>query len=218
MTKKKQQIRKAKVKDVPRIQELVNFYANRKEMLPRSLNELYENLSEIFVVDDGGKIIGCCQLHVTWEDLAEVKALAVSLDYFLQGWGRKLVQTSIREGKKLGIKKVFALTFKPDFFEKLGFVDETKSDLEKKKKDLDDAIPEIRELLKDSKKLETTLKNRIVEIDDELSKLTRMEQKKYVTEDVLDRELGDFFKSVLEKIEVLDGKVKGVEEKVRRVR
>lgn len=121
MTKKKLSIRKAKVKDVPKIQELVNFYANRKEMLPRSLNDLYENLSQIFVVDDGGKIVGCCQLHVTWEDLAEIKALAVNLDYLLQGWGKKLVRNCMREAKKLGIKKVFALTFKPDFFEKLGF-------------------------------------------------------------------------------------------------
>lgn len=121
MIKNKQYIRQAKVSDVPKIQELINFYANRKEMLPRSLNELYENLPEILVLADNGKVVGCCQLHVTWEDLAEIKALAVHQNYLRHGWGKKLVQSSIQKAKKLGIKKVFALTFKPEFFEKLAF-------------------------------------------------------------------------------------------------
>ena len=95
-----------------------------------------------------------------------------------------------------------------DFEEKLGLAEKTKPDLEKKRKEMDEAIPEIRELLKESKKLEDTLQKRVTEVDDSLSELSRMDQKKYVTEERFNQELGDFFKSVLEKIEALDRKIK----------
>lgn len=106
------------------------------------------------------------------------------------------------------VKKEDLEKLRKDFDEKLSIADKTKADLEKKKKDLDEAIPEIRELLKESKKLEETLKKRVAEVDEELSELSRMEQKKYVTEEKFNRELGDFFKSVLEKIEALERKTR----------
>jgi chromosome segregation ATPase len=90
---------------------------------------------------------------------------------------------------------------------KLAFVDKAKKELEEKKKILDKSIPRIESSLAEVEKLEDKLRNRITEIDDELLKLTRIEQKKYVTEERFDRELGDFFKSVLEKIENLENKI-----------
>ena len=71
-------IRKATVEDVKNIQKLVNFYAKREKMLPRSLNEIYENIRDFYVYSEGKKILGCCALHIDWEDLAEINSLAVA--------------------------------------------------------------------------------------------------------------------------------------------
>lgn len=119
-------IRKAKVTDVQEMQKIVNYYAELKEMLPRSLNELYENIQDFFVyekrgVHRKGKIIGCIALHIVWEDLAEIKSLAVQPDYQKKGIGTKLVKKCLQQAKSLGVKKVFVLTFKPEYFGKFGF-------------------------------------------------------------------------------------------------
>jgi amino-acid N-acetyltransferase len=114
-------IRSAKVTDVKEIHKLVEQYANNKEMLHRSLNAIYENIQEFIVVEDENKIVGCGALHVSWADLAEVKALAVSESHKRQGLGRKIVETLQENAKKLGIYKVFALSFKSEFFKKLGY-------------------------------------------------------------------------------------------------
>ncbi|AKL97713.1 N-acetyltransferase [Endomicrobium proavitum] len=114
-------IRSAKVLDVKSIHKLVEFYANNKEMLHRSLNAIYENIQEYIVVENENGIIGCGALHVSWEDLAEVKALAVSPQYAKQGIGKKIVRTLEKNAQALGINKVFALSFKPEFFIKLGY-------------------------------------------------------------------------------------------------
>lgn len=114
-------IRKARVTDVEKIQKLVNYYAERKEMLPRSLNELYENIQDFFVDEKNRKIIACAALHVVWKDLAEIKSLAVDPQYQKQGFGGKLVKKCLQQAKSLGVKKVFVLTFKPEYFERYGF-------------------------------------------------------------------------------------------------
>lgn len=114
-------IRQAKVSDVHTIHSLIGYYAEKKEMLPRSINDLYENIQELFVVEDKNKVVGCCALHVSWEDLAEIKALAIAQNYQHKGLGTKLVLTCQDKAKELDIKKVFALTFKPDFFARLGY-------------------------------------------------------------------------------------------------
>lgn len=114
-------IRKATVEDVKKIQKLVNFYAKRDKMLPRSLNELYENIRNFFVYAEGKNIYGCCALDVDWEDLAEIKSLAVAKSRNNKGIGAKLLQECLKDAKKLKITKVFALTYVPDFFEKFGF-------------------------------------------------------------------------------------------------
>jgi amino-acid N-acetyltransferase len=114
-------IRKATVEDVKQIQKLVNHYAKREKMLPRSLNELYENIRNFFVYTEGRKIYGCCSLAIDWEDLAEIKSLAVAQTRNGRGIGAKLMDECLKDAKKLKVKKVFALTYVPDFFEKFGF-------------------------------------------------------------------------------------------------
>ena len=114
-------IRKAKVGDIKRIQELINYFAGQDLMLPRSLNILYENLRDFFVCEDKNKIVGCSALHISWDDLAEIKSLAVTRNYQNKGIGRKLAEACILEAKEIGAGRVFVLTYAPDFFKKLGF-------------------------------------------------------------------------------------------------
>ena len=114
-------IRRANVTDVKAIQKLVNYYAKRERMLPRSLNELYENVRDFFVYAEGRKVYGSCALHVDWEDLSEIKSLAVAKSRTGRGIGRKLLEHCLKEVKTLKIKKVFALTYIPGFFEQFGF-------------------------------------------------------------------------------------------------
>ncbi|MHB1456149.1 MAG: N-acetyltransferase [Armatimonadota bacterium] len=125
-------IRNANVKDVPEMQNLINQYADKGELLPRSLNQLYENLREFILMEDEGRIIGTCALHICWGDLAEIKALVVDESHQGKGYGRTLVQTCMDEARELGIEKVFALTYKPEFFKKIGYRDIDKSELPQK--------------------------------------------------------------------------------------
>lgn len=125
-------IRKAKVKDVPEMQALINQYADKGELLPRSLNQLYENLREFILMEDDGCIIGTCALHICWGDLAEIKALVINECNQGKGHGRTLVQFCMDEARELGIEKVFALTYKPEFFKKIGYRDIDKSELPQK--------------------------------------------------------------------------------------
>ena len=125
-------IRNATICDIKAIHRLVNEFAKRGEMIPRSLNDLYENIRDIFVCEVNGEIKGACSLHVLWEDLAEIRSLSVKSDSQGAGIGRRLVNTCIREAKKLGIGKVFALTYHADFFRKMGFSEIDKTELPQK--------------------------------------------------------------------------------------
>jgi amino-acid N-acetyltransferase len=123
------QVEKAKMSDVNQIHRLVNYFAEKGEMLPRSLSELYENIRDHFVIRHGERIIACAALHVIWSDLAEIKSLAVAKDSQEQGIGAQLVEACLNEAKELGISSVFCLTYKPSFFEKLGFSQVDKTEL-----------------------------------------------------------------------------------------
>jgi amino-acid N-acetyltransferase len=114
-------IRKAQIKDIKQIQELINVFAKQDLMLARSLNELYENIRDFWVIEENKKVIGCAAVHISWEDLAEIKSLAVAKNRQGKGIGRELVLNCLGEAKELGAKKVFVLTYKPDFFKKFGF-------------------------------------------------------------------------------------------------
>ncbi|MFA5093073.1 MAG: N-acetyltransferase [Candidatus Omnitrophota bacterium] len=114
-------IRKAKIKDIQQIQKLIGYFAKRDVMLARSLNELYENIRDFWVCEEKSKIVGCAALHISWDDLAEIKCLAVAQNKQKNGLGRDLVMACLAEAEVLGSKKIFVLTYKPEFFKKLGF-------------------------------------------------------------------------------------------------
>ena len=122
-------LRKAQIKDVKEIQKLLTFYANRGEMLSRSLSELYESVRDFYVCEEGGKLLGACALHIMWEDLAEIRSVAVSEDVRRHGLGTRLVTACLDEARQLGLKKLFCLTYKPEFFARFGFVIVDKSEL-----------------------------------------------------------------------------------------
>lgn len=125
-------IRKAKIADLNQVHRLVNDFARREQMIPRSLNELYETVRDFVICEVDGKVCGVCSLHIMWEDLAEIRSLAVDNKHQKKGIGRNLVKQCIKEAKSLGIKKIFALTYHPDFFRKLGFDDIDKARLPQK--------------------------------------------------------------------------------------
>ena len=125
-------VEKAKISDVPRIHKLVNTFAGRGEMLARSLSEIYENIRDFVVIRKGKRIIGCAALHIMWSDLAEIKSVAVDKEQQKQGFGSELVNACINEAKGMGIATVFCLTYKLEFFEKLGLKEADKMSLPQK--------------------------------------------------------------------------------------
>lgn len=112
---------KPTVSDVDTIQELINSFAQEEVMLARSKNELYENIRDFWCIKDGSTLIGCCAIHVTWADLGEIKSLAVKKEWWGRGLGSSLVHACIEDARSLGLMKLFALTYVPHFFCKLGF-------------------------------------------------------------------------------------------------
>ena len=123
---------KARVSDVPQMHKLINSFADKGEMLARSLSEIYENIRDYFVIRRGERVIACVALHVSWSDLAEIKSLAVVEDYQKQSIGDQIVEVCLKEAKELGISTVFCLTYKPVFFEKCGFSQVDKMELPQK--------------------------------------------------------------------------------------
>jgi amino-acid N-acetyltransferase len=125
-------IRKAKISDLKQMHKLINEYARQEEMIPRSLSELYETMRDFIVCEYDSNICGVCALHIMWEDLAEIRSLAVDRGYQKMGIGKNLVKQCLKEAKQLGLPKVFALTYHPAFFKKLGFADIDKASLPQK--------------------------------------------------------------------------------------
>jgi amino-acid N-acetyltransferase len=114
-------IRKARMTDVEPIFALVTEFSRQELMLPRSRAALYESLRDFLVADLGGKVIGCGALTIEWDNLAEIKTLAVARPHQRHGIGRRLARACLAEARRLSIGKVFALTMVPTFFERLGF-------------------------------------------------------------------------------------------------
>lgn len=114
-------IRKARVQDCLEIFKLVNLYARRGEMLPKSQNQIYQNIRDFVIVEENGQIVGCGALHVLWEDLAEIRSLAVFEERRNSGLGRLMVNHMLDEAREIGLPIVFALTYVPGFFKKMGF-------------------------------------------------------------------------------------------------
>jgi len=116
-------IRKATIKDVKSVHALLQEYGNRGELLSRPLSELYDHVRDfsLYVGKEDIQMLGCCALQFCWEDLAEIRSLAVLPDHRGRKIGSELIQTVLDEAKSFDIQKVFALTYKPEFFEKFGF-------------------------------------------------------------------------------------------------
>ena len=115
-------IRKATVKDIRAIHGLLKIYGERGEMLARPLSELYDHVRDFYVyatAADG--VIGCSALQFCWEDLAEIRSLAVHPDHLGKRIGSQLTETAIREAKEFKIEKLFTLTYRPDFFKRFEF-------------------------------------------------------------------------------------------------
>lgn len=115
------EIRNAKSCDAVAINALIACHAEIDKMLFRSVADIYEYLQTFTVAVEGDNIVGCCALQVVWDGLAEIKSLAVNVDYFGRGIGKQLVAASIENARTLGLKKIFTLTLEPGFFENSGF-------------------------------------------------------------------------------------------------
>ena len=125
-------VEKATISDVPQMHQLINYFADKGEMLARSLSEIYENIRDYFIVRQGERVIACVALHISWSDLAEIKSVAVAEDSQEQRIGSQLVEACLKEAEALGIPTVFCLTYKPGFFERFGFSQLDKMELPQK--------------------------------------------------------------------------------------
>lgn len=122
-------LRRAKVSDAKAIHHLLLEGANKGELLPRSLNEIYDNIRDFYVIYDDDDLIGVSALHICWEDLAEVRSLMVKDNRRGEGLGGMLLEACLKEAEEMGINKVFALTYKVGFFRKYGFSEVDKKEL-----------------------------------------------------------------------------------------
>ena len=123
-------IRKAKITDIKFIHQLLKEYGDIGLLLPRPISKLYDHVRDFSVfVDKSDRVIGCCALQFCWEDLAEIRSLAVLSEYTRKNIGTLLVKEALNEAKSFSIKRIFTLTYKPDFFKKFGFNQIDRSEL-----------------------------------------------------------------------------------------
>lgn len=123
-------IRNARMDDVKTIHALLNHFAGKGLLLGRSISSLYDHLRDFLVItDETGEIRGVSALQISWDNLAEIRSLAVDEKFQGQGLGAQLVQACLQEAERLEIGKVFTLTYQAGFFRKQGFTDIDKRDL-----------------------------------------------------------------------------------------
>ena len=124
-------IRKATIKDIKAIHALLQQYGRKGELLPRPLSVLYDHVRDftVYVDDKDAGVLGCCALQFCWDDLAEIRSLAVHPEHLGKRVGSKLVEHVLLEAKSFKMQKVFALTYRPDFFKRFGFQQIDRSEL-----------------------------------------------------------------------------------------
>lgn len=115
-------VRPARTADVAIIRDLVDTYARERLLLGKDTVALYEDVQEFLVAVDGDEVIGCGALHVMWEDLAEVRTMAVSKEHRRHGVGSMVLTALLQRARDLGVSRVFCLTFETEFFGAHGFV------------------------------------------------------------------------------------------------
>jgi amino-acid N-acetyltransferase len=116
-------IRPARTPDVGAIHDLIAEYTEDRRMLAKAMVTLYEDVQEFIVVERDGEIVACGALHVMWEDLAEVRSLAVRHDSVREGLGSQVLRVLLDRAQVLGIERVFCLTFETEFFGQHGFTE-----------------------------------------------------------------------------------------------
>jgi amino-acid N-acetyltransferase len=114
-------IRHARVEDVPRLYELINYYAARGDMLPKTLDQLYNRVREFVVAEAEGEVVGCAALKIMWRDLAEIISVTVHPAMQGRGLGRRVIEPLFAEARELGIPTLFVLTLQVSFFSRMGF-------------------------------------------------------------------------------------------------
>ena len=125
-------VRPAQIRDVPYIHHMLELYAAKGNLLPRTMHELYRHLRDFFVIEIRGRVVAIGALEIFTEDLGEIRSLVVSEDCERQGLGRLMVQRLIAEARQLGLRRLMALTYVPGFFHKLGFATVGKETLPEK--------------------------------------------------------------------------------------
>jgi amino-acid N-acetyltransferase len=116
-------VRRARTADVPAIRALVDIHADDRRLLSKATVTLYEDVQEFIVANDGEGVVGCGALHVLWEDLAEVRTVAVTPEWQGRGVGSALLRALLAHARVLGIHRVFCLTFETEFFGRHGFTE-----------------------------------------------------------------------------------------------
>ena len=115
------QVRRARTADVRAVRQLVDTYADDRRLLSKATVVLYEDVQEFHVVEEDGVVVGCGALHVMWEDLAEVRTLAVAPSHRGRGVGKALLERLLQAARDVGVSRVFCLTFETEFFGRHGF-------------------------------------------------------------------------------------------------
>ena len=124
--------RRATFRDVESIHKLVNHYAELGLMLARSRNSIYEALRDFILAEDNGTVVGVGALHLVWDELAEIRAMAIAPEYAKRGIGMSIVAQLSEDARELGVKTLFTLTYQPGFFAKAGFHEVPKEGLSQK--------------------------------------------------------------------------------------
>ena len=114
-------IRPAKTSDIKAIRTIIDTYSLQRRLLSKETVMLYEDVQEFFVAENDNKVIGCGALHVLWEDLGEVRTVAVIEEFRGQNIGHQIMSAIIDRAQSLGLKRLFCLTFETGFFGKHGF-------------------------------------------------------------------------------------------------
>jgi amino-acid N-acetyltransferase len=115
------EIRPARTSDIKGIRTLIDAFALQRRLLNKETVTLYESVQEFTVAVEDGVVVGCGALHILWEDLAEVRTVAVSENLHGKGVGRKILEAIIARAKEIGVERIFCLTFETEFFGSLGF-------------------------------------------------------------------------------------------------
>lgn len=117
------EVRAAKTSDVKGIRKLIDMYAPQRRILSKETVTLYESVQEFVVAVDGEEVVGCGALHVLWEDVAEVRTVAVTEELRGKGVGHQILEKLIERAKAVGVRKLFCLTFETEFFGRHGFAE-----------------------------------------------------------------------------------------------